>query len=423
MTRDGGKTWTKTDKFPNVPETTFVSRVVWSKANEGTLYATLDGHRSNDFKPYVVKSTDYGKTWTSITGDLPDGGSVQVIREHPRQPNLLFVGTEFGVYLHDRRRRALDAAQERHPGRSGARHADSGARQRSRRRHARPRHLHPRRPHATRASRARRRRRRSRTSSRFKTRCSSSRTRAASSGMGTRGFAGQNPEPGPAHHVLCSMKFRPSAKVSLSIVDASGTTVRELPVNQAARPVSHRRGTCASARRSPVRSTRSRCKVDADAAVAGRGGRGGGGAAARHGRSRWIPGRVAAVRLAGAGAAVAAVAAALRRQHVPAMPGHYIARLTVTPAKGAPTILEQSFALTKDPMVTLTRRRAEAALRVPSRRREAAARASRAASAARHGAAHVRRGETRGRFGGHEGDAGAQDADRGGRKGARRHHA
>ena len=48
-----------------MPDTTFVSRVVLSRANEGTIYATLDGHRSNDFKPYVMKSTDYGKTWTS----------------------------------------------------------------------------------------------------------------------------------------------------------------------------------------------------------------------------------------------------------------------------------------------------------------------------------------------------------------------
>ncbi|HWH50303.1 MAG TPA: hypothetical protein VN651_02075, partial [Gemmatimonadaceae bacterium] len=98
VTRDGGKTWTKTDRFPSVPETTYVSHVVWSNTNEGTIYATFDGHRSNDFKPYVAKSTDYGKTWTSIAGDLPDGGSVQVIREHPRQPNLLFAGTEFGVF-------------------------------------------------------------------------------------------------------------------------------------------------------------------------------------------------------------------------------------------------------------------------------------------------------------------------------------
>src|SRR5262249_29966141 len=74
VTRDGGKTWSKTDRFPNVPETTYVSRVIWSRANEGTIYATLDGHRSNDFKPYVVKSTDYGKTWTSIVSNLPHGG-------------------------------------------------------------------------------------------------------------------------------------------------------------------------------------------------------------------------------------------------------------------------------------------------------------------------------------------------------------
>ncbi len=57
----------------------------------------MDGHRSNDFKPYVLKSTDFGHVGV-VASDLPDGGSVQVIREHPRQPNLLFVGTEFGVY-------------------------------------------------------------------------------------------------------------------------------------------------------------------------------------------------------------------------------------------------------------------------------------------------------------------------------------
>ena len=56
--------------------------------DEGTVYATFDGHRSNDFKPYVLKSTDYGKTWTSIASNLPVS-SVQVIREHPRAPSLL----------------------------------------------------------------------------------------------------------------------------------------------------------------------------------------------------------------------------------------------------------------------------------------------------------------------------------------------
>jgi len=97
VSRDGGATWTKIDKFPGVPDMTYVSRVVASSHDEGTVFATFDGHRSNDFKPYVLKSTDYGKTWTSITSNLPVS-SVQVIREHPRAPSLLFVGNEMGAY-------------------------------------------------------------------------------------------------------------------------------------------------------------------------------------------------------------------------------------------------------------------------------------------------------------------------------------
>jgi len=97
VTRDGGVTWTKIDKFPGVPEMTYVSRVVASAQNEGTVYATFDGHRSNDFKPYVLKSTDYGKTWASIASNLPVS-SIQVIREHPRAASLLFVGNEIGAY-------------------------------------------------------------------------------------------------------------------------------------------------------------------------------------------------------------------------------------------------------------------------------------------------------------------------------------
>ena len=97
VTRDGGVTWTKIDKFPGVPEMTYVSRVIASAQNEGTVYATFDGHRSNDFKPYVLRSTDYGRTWTSISSNLPVS-SVQVIREHPRAPSLLFVGNEIGAY-------------------------------------------------------------------------------------------------------------------------------------------------------------------------------------------------------------------------------------------------------------------------------------------------------------------------------------
>lgn len=97
VSRDGGATWTKIDKFPGVPDMTYVSRVVASGQNEATVYATFDGHRSNDFKAYVLRSNDYGKTWASISSNLPQS-SVQVIREHPRAPSLLFAGNEVGAY-------------------------------------------------------------------------------------------------------------------------------------------------------------------------------------------------------------------------------------------------------------------------------------------------------------------------------------
>ena len=99
VSRDDGATWERISRFPGVPDQTYVSRVVASRHAEGTVYATMDGHRSNDFKPYVLKSADYGKTWTSISSNLPANGSVQVIREHHRVPSLLFVGTEFGAFF------------------------------------------------------------------------------------------------------------------------------------------------------------------------------------------------------------------------------------------------------------------------------------------------------------------------------------
>ena len=98
VSRDGGANWTKIEKFPGVPDLTYVSRVIASRHSEGTAYATFDGHRNNDFKPYVYKTTDFGRTWTSITNNLPEG-SVYVIREHHRDPNLLVVGAEYGVFV------------------------------------------------------------------------------------------------------------------------------------------------------------------------------------------------------------------------------------------------------------------------------------------------------------------------------------
>lgn len=98
VTRDDGKTWEKISKFPGVPGMAYVSRVVASRHAEGTAYVTLDNHRSNDFIPYVLKSMDYGKSWRSISANLPRNGSVHVVREHPRTSALLFVGTEFGAF-------------------------------------------------------------------------------------------------------------------------------------------------------------------------------------------------------------------------------------------------------------------------------------------------------------------------------------
>jgi hypothetical protein len=100
VSRDGGKTWKNvTSHIPGVPEYTYVTRVVASQFNEGTAYATLDGHRNNDFKPYVFITTDYGEKWKSIAGNIPAGSVVNVIREHPENPHLLFVGTERGAYF------------------------------------------------------------------------------------------------------------------------------------------------------------------------------------------------------------------------------------------------------------------------------------------------------------------------------------
>ena len=101
VSRDGGKNWKNVaEKVKGVPKGTYVTRVVASRHAEGTAYATFDGHRSNDFNVYVYMTTDYGETWKSIRNGLPDdNGTVHVIREHHRNPKLLFLGTEHGLYV------------------------------------------------------------------------------------------------------------------------------------------------------------------------------------------------------------------------------------------------------------------------------------------------------------------------------------
>jgi photosystem II stability/assembly factor-like uncharacterized protein len=98
-TRDGGATWTNLiSNVGGVPERTYVSRVTASRHAAGTVYLTFDGHRNDDYKSHVYVSDDYGEHWRSIAAGLPDW-SVNAIVEHPRAPNLLFVGNEVGVYF------------------------------------------------------------------------------------------------------------------------------------------------------------------------------------------------------------------------------------------------------------------------------------------------------------------------------------
>ncbi|MEO9531072.1 MAG: glycosyl hydrolase [Crocinitomicaceae bacterium] len=99
VTTDGGATWNKKDNFPGVPAMTYVNMLLTSKHDEGTVYAVFNNHKKGDFKPYILKSTDKGNAWTSIAGDLPERGSVYAIAEDHVNPNLLFAGTEFGVYF------------------------------------------------------------------------------------------------------------------------------------------------------------------------------------------------------------------------------------------------------------------------------------------------------------------------------------
>ncbi len=98
ITENDGGDWTKYDKFTGVPDTTFVNYVLPSMHDANTVYACFDGRKnSSDFTPYLLKSTDKGKTWTSIASNLPSG-TVYVIQEDHENPNILFIGTEWGVW-------------------------------------------------------------------------------------------------------------------------------------------------------------------------------------------------------------------------------------------------------------------------------------------------------------------------------------
>jgi photosystem II stability/assembly factor-like uncharacterized protein len=101
LTRDGGKTWTNVvANVPDLPKFSWVSWVEASRFDPATAYATFDRHTFGDMDPHVYKTTDYGKTWTPIVAkDSGVRGFAHVVKEDTELPNLLFVGTEFGLWI------------------------------------------------------------------------------------------------------------------------------------------------------------------------------------------------------------------------------------------------------------------------------------------------------------------------------------
>ena len=99
VSEDGGAHWRKVEKPAGAPEDGYVQRIVASQHDAGVVYVAYDSHQNGDFKPYLIKSADKGKTWTNISGNLPENGAVYAIAEDHVDKNLLFVGTEFGLYF------------------------------------------------------------------------------------------------------------------------------------------------------------------------------------------------------------------------------------------------------------------------------------------------------------------------------------
>jgi len=99
VSRDGGEKWEEVSgNITGIPVGSYVSRVLSSIRDRGSAYVTFDRHREGDWRPYVYRTEDYGKTWVPLTRGLPSG-SVNVIAEHPDNPDVLFLGTEHAVYL------------------------------------------------------------------------------------------------------------------------------------------------------------------------------------------------------------------------------------------------------------------------------------------------------------------------------------
>jgi photosystem II stability/assembly factor-like uncharacterized protein len=98
LTRDDGKTWTNVTP-KDLPQWSRISQIEASAFDAGTAYIAADLHQSDDLRPYIYKTSDYGKTWTKITNGIPDRTFARTVREDPKRRGLLYAGTEEGVYV------------------------------------------------------------------------------------------------------------------------------------------------------------------------------------------------------------------------------------------------------------------------------------------------------------------------------------
>ena len=99
VSEDGGQTWTRAAPLPGIPERSFINKVEADQHTSGTVFAVADVHKQGDYSPYVFESTDNGESWTSISGDLPDGTIGWAIQQDHVDPDLLFLAAEYGVYF------------------------------------------------------------------------------------------------------------------------------------------------------------------------------------------------------------------------------------------------------------------------------------------------------------------------------------
>ncbi|RMH64140.1 MAG: glycosyl hydrolase [Calditrichaeota bacterium] len=99
VSRDGGRHWQKTERAGDVPEMSYVSDLQASLFEKNVVYASFDNHKRGDFRPYIMRSDDYGKSWRSISGSLPEKGTVYTIAQDHKEKDLLFAGTEYGLWF------------------------------------------------------------------------------------------------------------------------------------------------------------------------------------------------------------------------------------------------------------------------------------------------------------------------------------